>query len=161
MLLINPERYSFYSYLSDVCPQKQGCFHRLYPTLPQSLSLFVMSVSRLGSLPDFYRRPVAISDSCCHSTICLHWHLTPSPPCIIPGQLEAKLRGRVRGNWAKKSPDFQIVYPVTFVITQPNAFHFSCDHRGESIIEIMDGDYVGTHNKNTKRFSFKGILTRV
>ncbi len=38
----------------------------------------------LGSVHDFYRCTVAISDPCCHSTISVHWHPRPSDPCLIP-----------------------------------------------------------------------------
>lgn len=36
------------------------------------VSLFVLPMSGLGSVHDFYRRSVAISDPCCHSTISVH-----------------------------------------------------------------------------------------
>lgn len=57
---------------------------------PGSLSLFVLSLSGLRSVHDFYRCSVAISDPSCHSTISVHWHLTPSAPCLIPWELEAQ-----------------------------------------------------------------------
>lgn len=60
--------------------------------LPLSLSLFVLSTSGIRSLHYFYSCAGAISDPCCHSTITVHWHSTPSTPCLIPCKLEATPR---------------------------------------------------------------------
>lgn len=73
-----------------------------------SFSLVEPSVFWLGSLRGFYRSSVAISDPCCHSAISVHWHPTPSAPCLIPGESWKPLWGEDNGNWLENPLIFKL-----------------------------------------------------
>lgn len=44
-----------------------------------------------------------------------------------------------RGNMAENPLILKLNAGPALVITQPNSFHFTCDHRGGNITETMDG----------------------
>lgn len=91
-----------------------------------SLSLFVPSMSGLGFVHDFYRRSVAISDLCCHSTISVHWHPTPSVPRLIPGSWKPLWEGGM-GNWAENPLILKLYAQSPPWSLSPNTFRFSRD----------------------------------